>query len=57
MLILVEIKNNYGVKCVYPVNETGKLFAELSGKKTFSQNDIKIIKELGYTFEVKEQTL
>ena len=49
MELIVEVKNIYGREMVYPVCETSKLFAYLSGNRTLTQESIAIIKELGYT--------
>ena len=55
--IQVQIKNNYGNEAIYPVCDTGKIFLELTGTKTLSRHQIAIIKSLGYTVEVQQQTL
>ena len=49
--LLVEIRNNYGAPAVYPICETAKTFAEISGKKTMTHEVRALIKSLGYTFE------
>ena len=56
MTILVTIKNNYGTEAIYPVCEKGIAFASLAGKKTLSRNDIALIKSLGFSVEVKQET-
>ena len=55
--ILVKIKQVYGNKTIYPICDSGKLLLELTGKKTFTEKDILAIKKLGYTFNVKQDTL
>ena len=57
MNILVEIKNHYGTRFIYPLCETGKLFLRFTGNKTLSNSDIETIKTLGYTIKIKEVTL
>lgn len=52
--ILVEIKQVYGNKTIYPLCERGKLFAQLAGKKTLTDKEILIIKNLGYSFTIKQ---
>jgi len=47
-IIEIEVKSNYGNKAIYPVNETGKLFLKLTNRKTFTDNDIKVLQKLGY---------
>tara|TARA_Y100000034_G_C6803805_1_gene360744 strand:+ start:219 stop:392 length:174 start_codon:yes stop_codon:yes gene_type:complete len=57
MNILVEIKNHYGTRFIYPLCDTGKLFLRFTGNKTLSNSDIETIKTLGYTIKIKEVTL
>lgn len=57
MTLIVEIKTVYGNEMIYPVNDTAQKFAALIGKKTLNRGDIAIIKELGYTIEVKAKEL
>lgn len=57
MKITVLIKNVYGNETIYPACETAKKFAALTGKKTFSMNDINLIKTLGYSVVVEQKTL
>lgn len=45
------IRTVYGNDMVYPVCETAKLFAGLTGTKTFSVNHIRLIELLGYVIE------
>lgn len=53
--IIVQIKNVYGEEKIYPVCEKAHLFARLVKQKTLTHQDIKVIKELGYTIEVQQQ--
>lgn len=55
--ITVELKIKYGNELIYPVCDNAKLFAKLAGKITLNRFDIDIIKQLGYTIEVKQQSL
>lgn len=55
--LLVEVKNVYGVKAVYPACEKSLTFCAIAGKKTLSYENIERIKSLGYTIEIKAQTL
>ena len=43
----VEVKNVYGNELIYPVCDTAKRFATLTGKKTFSPYTLKLITDLG----------
>jgi hypothetical protein len=54
MHITVRIKSNYGTQMLYPVCDTGKLFARLVGRKTLTLADIETIKALGYTVRVEQ---
>lgn len=48
LLITVEIKTVYGNTTIYPVCEKAKLFAKYKGQKSLTNQDIIVIKELGY---------
>lgn len=48
----VSIKNQYGNELVYPECERAKALCKLSGHKTLTEDSIRVIKELGYTFKV-----
>jgi hypothetical protein len=50
--IQVEIRNVYGVKTVYPVCDTAKRLATLSGNKTLTSSAIITIKQLGYKIDI-----
>ena len=51
----VEVRQVYGNRTIYPVNETAQIFATLTGKKTFSNQDIALIRDLGF-FVTQVQT-
>jgi hypothetical protein len=55
--LVVEIKNVYGTKRIYPVCEKAKILTALTGQKTLLDTDIKLIKELGYTFSTKMEEI
>ena len=55
MIVKVKIKQNYGSDLIYPVNETGRLFADLTKTKTLTRETMSIIKALGYTVEVEQE--
>ena len=48
--LIVEKKNVYGVERVYPVCNKAKILTALTGNKTLLDVDLKLIKQLGYTF-------
>lgn len=55
MKVLVSIKQVYGNERIYPECDKSKLFAKLKGQTTLTSSDIRIIKDLGYTVEVKQE--
>lgn len=55
--ITVRIKNVYGKELVYPVCETARALAMLAGHTTFTGDDMRIIKLLGYEFKVETPSL
>jgi hypothetical protein len=57
MQITVSIKSVYGNELIYPECETGKLLAELTGKKTLTRDALATIKKLGYGVEVQAPEL
>jgi hypothetical protein len=56
MKILVEVKDVYGNKTVYPACKLSKAFADLAGTKTLTHHALQIIESMGYTIELKPQT-
>jgi len=55
MKILVEVREVYGNRTVYPLCDTAKLFASLAGTKTLTHYALTLIKRLGYLIEVKQK--
>jgi hypothetical protein len=54
----IEIKDVYGVKRIYPACDTSKLLVQLKKKdKTFNNEDIAILKQLGFTIEIQTPTI
>lgn len=51
MKLQIKIKSVYGVERIYPVNETAIKFGRLVGTKTFTQDQLGLIKDLGYEIE------
>ena len=52
--LLVEIKKVYGVDRIYPACSKSLALTKLIGKKTFSRQEVNLIKDdLGYTFKHK----
>jgi hypothetical protein len=54
MRITVRIANVYGKPTVYPVCEKAVLFTALTGKKTLSGADCRIMRELGVKIDWKQ---
>ena len=57
MEILVRITTNYGARAVYPVCGTAQIFADIAGTKTLKPETINLIKKLGYTISIAQETL
>jgi len=49
MKITVKVATNYGREYIYPVCNTAKAFARISGHKTLTRDTIDLIKKMGYT--------
>jgi hypothetical protein len=57
MQITVKVVYAYGNKRVYPVCEKAKLLATFAAAKTFTNADLEILRDLGYTITVEQQTV
>ena len=57
MELLVSIETNYGTRRVYPKCNTSRTLAEIAGTTTFTDRDVSLIKQLGYTFRVVTEEL
>ena len=55
MNITVKVKNVYGQDLIYPADDNAQRFAQLTGKKTFTKYDLRLIRELGY--EVRQEAI
>jgi hypothetical protein len=55
--IYVKKKNVYGNELVYPDCETSILLSNLMPTKTFSPDDIRTLKQLGYKLKTKSEDL
>tara|TARA_R100000935_G_C2768578_1_gene136708 strand:- start:116 stop:310 length:195 start_codon:yes stop_codon:yes gene_type:complete len=56
-IITIKIVSNYGNDLNYPVCDDAVLLCKLTGKKTFSNPDLKKVKGLGYQIKVETPTL
>jgi len=57
MKLLIEIKEKYGNTLFYPACEASQVFAKLLNQSTLTENNLKLIKQLGYTIEFKQKTI
>lgn len=55
MELTVKIKYVFGKKKTYPVCDKSILLAKFKRLKTFTDDDIVILKELGYSFKVQTE--
>ena len=51
--IKIEIKQAYGRRLVYPKCDTSRKLARLAATKTFTDDHLKILRDLGYSFEIQ----
>ena len=56
-IFLIKIRNVYGNRMIYPVNELALSISKLMGKKTFNKGEIDIIKNIGFEVQVEQQSL
>lgn len=47
----LQMRSVYGSDRIYPVNDTAKLFVQLTGRKTLFTEDLKIATALGFDLE------
>lgn len=50
-IVQVEVRSVYGCDRIYPANDAAVTLAALAGKRTFSDADLKLIRELGFRVE------
>lgn len=55
--IVVLVRHVWGKDNIYPVNETAKGFCRLIGQKTFTKENLTVIKGLGYNITVENPQL
>jgi hypothetical protein len=56
-IVQVVMRETYGVERIYPVCEIANIFTRLTRQKTFSHENIALIKQLGYAVVVVPQTV
>ena len=52
MIAQVEIKEIYGNRTIYPLNEQAHLLARIAGTKTLTPLTVDLAKKLGFHFEI-----
>jgi|TARA_R110001592_G_scaffold151176_9_gene377475 hypothetical protein len=57
MKITITQKQHYGTYYFYPNCDNSELFIKLTGRKTLTFDDIKVIKGLGYEVEVAQESV
>jgi hypothetical protein len=57
MIAQIEVKEVYGNRTIYPVNDQARLLARIAGTKTLTNSTILLAKELGFHFEVVQPTM
>lgn len=57
MIAQIEVKEVYGNRTIYPVNEQARILARIAGTKTLTNSTVLLAKELGFHFEVVQPTM
>ena len=57
MIAQIEVKEVYGNKTIYPINEQARLLARIAGTKTLTTATVILAKELGFHFEIIQPTI
>ena len=57
MIAQIEVKEVYGNKTIYPVNEQARLLARIAGTKTLTAATVLLAKDLGFHFEIIQPTI
>jgi hypothetical protein len=55
--VLIEYRKHYGNVAMYPANLNASMFVALTGKKTLSASDVKIIESLGFEVNYRNEEL
>jgi hypothetical protein len=55
--ILVDVRDVYGRKTIYPACATAELLAQLAGTRTLTPAALRTIKALGYSIELAPRAL
>jgi hypothetical protein len=57
MIAQIEVKEVYGNRTIYPVNEQARLLARIAGTKTLTIGTLNLAKQLGFVFEVVQPAI
>lgn len=57
MQLTVKVHAVYGKEYIYPACEVSILLAQLLKQKSFTDRDMEILKEIGFTFATEPKTL
>lgn len=57
MIAQIEVKEVYGNRTIYPVNEQARILARIAGTKTLTIGTLNLAKQLGFVFEVVQPTM
>jgi len=49
--ILIEVKQSYGRKVIYPACNNAETFAKLAGTKTLTKHTLELVEQLGYKID------
>jgi hypothetical protein len=55
--IIVRVRDVYGQRKVYPVCSDAKLFAEIAGTTTLTDNTLRRIRDLGFDIKIQQEEL
>ena len=56
-IIKIEVRDVYGRQKIYPICENDKRFDHIEGTTTLTFATIKLIEELGYTWEIHDNEI
>ena len=54
-VVVIDVRNVYGVEKYYPANETAEIFAAINQAKTLSRRTLEYIKLLGFEVRVQQK--
>ena len=51
---IVEVREVYGNRTIYPVNDVAQYLARIAGTKTLTTGTVALAKNMGFTFQIKQ---